>query len=203
MLYHVRVAIHILMFITAYCPECNEETEHEVVYESHDLLIRCTTCSHLQHIKKEKEPQSILVKTIVSKEGSSLVCTIELAQDDECSVGDHLVAECGEEAFGVEVTSIECGERRVQRAQAPDITTLWTRTIEKVVVKISIHDGRKTAPVYMECEGEQPFVVGEMYVVSGKRFKISHLKLRDGPLMRKEGWKTVAHRIKRIYGYRL
>ena len=191
------------MFITAYCPECNEETEHEVVYESHDLLIRCTTCSHLQHIKKEKEPQSILVKTIVSKEGSSLVCTIELAQDDECSVGDHLVAECGEDAFGVEVTSIECGERRVQRAKAPDITTLWTRTIEKVVVKISIHDGRKTAPVYMECEGEQPFVVGEMYVVSGKRFKISHLKLRDGPLMRKEGWKTVAHRIKRIYGYRL
>jgi len=42
-----------------------------------------------------------------------------------------------------------------------------------------------------------------MYVVSGKRFKISHLKLRDGPLMRKEGWKAIAHRIKRIYGTRL
>ena len=24
----------------------------------------------------------------------------------------------------------------------------------------------------------------------------------DGPLMRKEGWKTIAHRIKRIYGFR-
>jgi uncharacterized Zn finger protein len=55
----------------------------------------------------------------------------------------------------------------------------------------------------MECDGEHPFVVGEMNTVSGKRFKISHLKLRDGPLMRKEGWKTVAHRVKRIYGYRL
>ena len=55
----------------------------------------------------------------------------------------------------------------------------------------------------MECDGEQPFVVGEMYVVSGKRFRISHLSLRDGPLMRKEGWKTVAHRVRRIYGYRL
>jgi uncharacterized Zn finger protein len=191
------------MFITVYCPECNQETEHETVTESHDLLVRCTTCGNYQHVKKESEPRSIIVKTIVSREGTSLVCGIELDEEDECSVGDHLVAECGDDALGVEVTSIESGERRVNRAKAPYITALWTRTIEQVVVKISIHDGRKTAPVYMECDGEQPFVVGEMYVASGKRFKVSHLKLRDGPLMRKEGWKTVAHRIKRIYGCRL
>ena len=54
----------------------------------------------------------------------------------------------------------------------------------------------------MECEGEDEFVVGEKYVVDGKRFKLSHIKLRDGPLMRKEGWKTIAHKIKRIYGVR-
>jgi uncharacterized Zn finger protein len=144
-----------------------------------------------------------MIKTIVSKEGTSKVCGIEFAEDDECSVDDHLVAECGDDAFGVEITAIETGEKRVQRAKASAITTLWSRTIEQVVVKISIHDGRKTIPVYMECDGETPFIVNEMYVVSGKRFKISHLKLRDGPLMRKEGWKTVAHRVKRIYGYRL
>jgi uncharacterized Zn finger protein len=191
------------MFITVYCPECNDETEHELVSESRDLLVRCTACGHHQRIPKEREPQARMIKTIVSKEGTSRVCGIELAEEDECSIDDHLVAECGEDAFGVEVTAIECGDKRVNRARAPDITTLWTRTIEQVVVKISIHDGRKTIPVYMECDGEQPFVVNEMYVVSGKRFKISHLKLRDGPLMRKEGWKTVAHRVKRIYGYRL
>jgi uncharacterized Zn finger protein len=83
------------------------------------------------------------------------------------------------------------------------ITSLWTRVIEQVVVKISVHDGRKTIPLYRECEGEDPFVVGDVNTVQGKRFKITQLKLRDGPLMRKEGWKTVAHRIKRVYGYRL
>jgi uncharacterized Zn finger protein len=191
------------MFITAHCPECNDETEHEVVAESRDLLVRCTTCGHHQRVPKEREPEALMIKTIVSKEGTSRVCEIELAEDDECSVDDHLVAECGDDAFGVEITAIEAGEKRVQRAKARDITTLWSRTIEQVVVKISIHDGRKTIPVYMECDGEQPFVVNEMYVVSGKRFKVSHLKLRDGPLMRKEGWKTVAHRVKRIYGTRL
>jgi len=191
------------MFITLPCPECNDETEHEVIAESRDLLVRCTTCGHHQRVPKEREPQALMIKTIVSSEGTSKVCGIELAAEDECSVDDHLVAECGDDAFGVEVTSIECGDRRPQRAKAADITALWTRAIEQVVVKISIHDGRKTIPVYMECDGESPFVVGEMYVVSGKRFKISHLKLRDGPLMRKEGWKTVAHRVKRIYGTRL
>ena len=191
------------MFITLPCPECNDETEHEVIAESRDLLVRCTTCGHHQRIPKEREPQALMIKTIVSREGTSRVCGIELASEDECNITDHLVAECGDDAFGVEVTSIECGDKRPERAKASDITALWTRAIEQVVVKISIHDGRKTIPVYMECDGESPFVVGDMYVASGKRFKISHLKLRDGPLMRKEGWKTVAHRIKRVYGVRL
>ena len=185
------------MFITASCPECKDETEHEVIAESRDLLVRCTTCGHHQRIPKEREPQALLIKAIVSREGTSRVCSIEFAEEDECNVEDHMVAECGDDAFGVEITAIECGDKRVNRAKAPDITTLWTRAIENVVVKISIHDGRKTIPVYMECDGEQPFVVGDMYTVSGKRFRISHLKLRDGPLMRKEGWKTVAHRVNR------
>ncbi len=190
------------MFITASCPECREETEHEVVAESRDRLVRCTVCGHHQRIPKEKEPEVLLIRTVVSREGTSKVCGIELAKEDECHLEDHLVAECGEDAFGVEVTAIECGEKRVKRAKAPKITTLWTRAIEQVVVKASIHDGWKTIPVYMECDGEQPFVVGETYTASGKRFRVTHLKLRDGPLMRKEGWKTVAHRIKRIYGSR-
>ena len=190
------------MFITLDCPECKDETEHEVVSESRDRLVRCTACGHHHHVQREREPRSIVVKTIVSREGTSMVGLIEFAEDDECFVDDHLVAEVGDEAYGVEVSSIECGEKRVQRAKATTITTLWTRTIDQVVVKISVHDGRKTLPLYMDCDGETEFVIGEKYVVDGKRFKISHLKLRDGPLMRKDGWKTIAHRIKRIYGYR-
>ena len=129
----------------------------------------------------------LVIKTIVSREGTSLTGTIEFDPEDECFLDDHLVAECGDEAYGVEVTAIECGGKRLPRAKAKDITTLWTRTIDRVVVKISVHDGRKTIPLYLECEGEDEFVVGEKYVVDGKRFTLSHLKLRDGPLMRKEG----------------
>ncbi len=191
------------MFIPMYCSGCEKECGHEVVSDTRDRVVRCMTCGHVQRIKKEKTSGPVMVKAIVSREDSSMVCGIELMPDDECAIDDHLVAECGEEAFGVEVTGIECGERRVQRARAKAITSLWTRVIEQVIVKISVHDGRKTIPLYRECEGEDPFVVGDVYTVQGKRFKITQLKLRDGPLMRKEGWKTVAHRIKRVYGYRL
>ena len=191
------------MFITAYCPECKEECEHEVVADARDRVVRCTTCNHVQRIKKETASEPITVKAIVSREDSSAVCGIDLMPDDECSIDDRLVAECGDDAFGVEITGIETGERRVQRARAKAITSLWTRVIEQVVVKISVHDGRRTIPLYKECGGEDPFVVGDIYTVQGKRFKITQLKLRDGPLMRKEGWKTVAHRIKRVYGYRI
>lgn len=190
------------MFITVNCPECKDETEHEVVAESRDLLVRCTTCGHHQHIPKEKEPQPLVVKTIISRERESMVGSIEFAPDDEVFVDDHLVAESGDEAYGVQVAAIECGPKRPQRAKAKEITTLWTRTIDNVIVKISVHDGRKTIPLYMECEGETEFVVGEKYVVNKIRFSVSHIKMREGPLMRKEGWKTIAHRIKRIYGVR-
>lgn len=190
------------MFITVSCPECKDETEHEVVAESRDLLVRCTVCGHHQRIRKEREHAVLHIRTIVSREGMSQVCSIELLKEDKCTVEDHMVAECGDDAIGVEITAIECGEKRVRRAKASDITTLWTRAIESVVVKISIHDGWKTIPLYLECDGEQPFIIGEKYTVSGKRFTLSHLKLRDGPLMRKEGWKTVARRVKRAYGYR-
>ena len=51
-----------------------------------------------------------------------MVCGIELLPDDECSLDDHIVAECGDESVGVEVTGIEIGNRRVNRARARDIT---------------------------------------------------------------------------------
>jgi len=190
------------MFITVQCPDCKDETEHEVLSESRDRLVRCTTCGHHHRILLDKEPEPLAIKTVVSKEVVFLTGVIDFSPYDECFLEDHLVAECGDEAYGVEVTAIECGEKRLPRAKAKDITTLWTRTIDRVIVKISIHDGRKTIPLYLDCEGEEEFVVGQKYVVDGKRFTLSHIKLRDGPLMRKEDWKTIAHRIKRIYGFR-
>lgn len=188
------------MFITAYCPACAEDCECEVLADSRERTVRCLRCGNILKVKKEKTPGPVIIRTIVSHEGGSAVGAIEMMPDDECSVDDRLVAECGDEAFGVQVTSIETGQKRVSRAKAKEITALWTRVIDEVVVRFSIHSGRQTIPLYKVCDGEEFFTVGEVYSLKGKQFRLTHLKLRDGPLMRKEGWKTVAHRIKRAYG---
>ncbi|QYZ78715.1 hypothetical protein E2N92_04370 [Methanofollis formosanus] len=192
------------MYITVVCPQCEDETDHEVLKEAPaDLLVRCTVCGTIYHIPVPKE-RLIDVKTIVSMEKESLVGSVELLEDDLVSVGDNLLADCGDdEVISVEVTSIEVGERRVKRAKASEVSALWTRVIEEVVVKASVHHKAKTIPLYHLCDGEESFVVDEVYTFDNVKFRISHIKMRTGQVLRKDGWKTVAKKIKRIYGNKM
>ncbi len=187
--------------ISIVCPVCKEECEHQVLREAAELVVQCSECGQVHRIPKPPEPEILTIKAIVSLETESQVCSVEMLADEVVSLGDHIAAECEDEVFGVEVTGIEAGAKRVRRAKAAEVTTLWTRGIEQVVVKASIHTGRTTLPLYQTMEGEEEFVVGETYTFGGRRIRISHIKLRDGPVIRKEGWKTVARRVKRIYGY--
>lgn len=180
------------------CPSCGAEGALEPVEGG--KLSRCALCGTVHRTPKELPPRIRPVKTIVSRGSVSMVCSTELPEADEVAVGDHLVSECGEDVFGVEVASIEAGGRRVARARVPEITALWTRGIEQVSVKFSVHDGWKTIPLLYESDGEEPFVIGETFRIGTKRFRITHIKLRDGAMLRKEGWRTVAKRIRRIYG---
>ncbi len=184
------------------CPGCGSETDQEVLRESHDLLVRCTACGNVHHVARAAIPEPLRVRAIVSAGTESVPGTIELMPDDVVELGDLYVAEgAGDEAAGVEISSIEVpGGGRVPRARADGIVTLWTRVVEDVVVPISVHRGRETIPLHQRADGEQVFVVGEVYTFGGKKVRISHIKLRDGPVLRKEGWKTVARRVRRIYG---
>jgi uncharacterized Zn finger protein len=187
--------------ITIVCPLCKEECEHQILRDAAELVVQCSECGQIHRVPRPAEPRIITVRTIVSRETESQVCSVEMYSGEMVSLGDHLAAECGDEVAGVEVTSIEVGDKRVSQAKAEEVTTLWTRGIEQVVVKASIHAGRTTIPLYQSAEGEDEFVVGETYTFGGQQIRISHIKLRDGPVIRKEGWKTVARRVKRIYGY--
>ncbi|MDI6866361.1 HVO_0476 family zinc finger protein [Methanoculleus sp.] len=187
--------------ISIVCPVCKEECEHTVLRETGDLVVQCCECGHVHRMERPVEPATITIRTIVSYETESKVCSVEAFEDETVSIGDRLAAECGDEVFGVEVTGIEVGAKRVRSAVARDVTTLWTRKIDQVVVRASIHTGRTTIPLYQTMDGEEELVVGETRSFAGRHIRISHIKLRDGPLMRKEGWKTVARRVKRVYGY--
>ncbi len=185
------------------CPICGEETTHRILKESSDLLVQCEVCSHVHHVPRPSLPEPVAVRTIISDEDSSKVGTIELNESDICFIGDFFVAEAGEDIYTVEVCGIEVGQRRPSRAQATDITALWTRLIDNVVVKISVHDGMRTVPCYLRCDGERDFEIGSIENIEGMNARITHIKLRNGSMMRKEGWKAYARKIRRVYGTRL
>lgn len=184
------------------CPSCDEECTHTVLKEGKDLLVQCTNCGHIYHILPEKEPEPRVVKAIVSLEDESMIGTIELFEDEVVSVGDLLVAEVGDEAIGVEITGIEIGDKRRRRAPADVISTLWTRGVENVVVRVSVHDKEKTIPLSVSCDGEQDFIIGDVYQEGRLRYRVVQIKLRDGAVMRKDGWKAYARKIKRVYANR-
>jgi len=190
------------MYAEFFCPSCNGVREHTILKETSDLLVECKKCHRVHHVEKEKEPVEIEVKAIISVEKESRRGIIELSEDEIVSIGDLLVAEIDDDAVGVEVASIETGYKRVGKATAADIDTLWTRMIDKVILKVSYHDGRKTVPLYLEYEGEDDIVIGDVYNVDRYNFRVTHMKLRNGAMMRKEGWKAYARKIKRVYGVR-
>jgi uncharacterized Zn finger protein len=182
------------------CPHCGGEGLEEIRQAHGSRLLKCLSCGAVSRAPLREAPKILAVKTIVSREGDSKVCTTELPEDEIVALGDQLAAECGEEVIGVEIAGIETGERRVGKAKAGDVSTLWTRAIEEVTVHISVHDGRKTIPLLLKSPGEETFEVGDEKKIGKTRFRITQIKLRDGALLRKEGWRTVAKKIKRIYG---
>jgi uncharacterized Zn finger protein len=193
----------LIMDTRVFCYTCGRKEDHDVVSRTRGMKVRCTVCGTVQDIVQKKERPPLKIKAIVSEEDSSRVCTIELLSDETCGIGDHHVAACDDEFIAVEITGIERGPQRVRKARARDITTLWTRKIEQVLVRVSVHNRRTTVPVALDVSGEEPFVVGEVYRHNSRRFRVAHIKLRDGDSLRVEGQKAVARRIKRIYAYQL
>ncbi|HWQ65671.1 MAG TPA: HVO_0476 family zinc finger protein [Methanospirillum sp.] len=190
--------------IESFCTTCDEETDHEVLSRTQNMVIKCSICGATSRHPTPKEPILIMVKSIVSTEGESTVCHCELAEDEEVSVGDSLIAECeGGEGSAIEVMSIESGDKRLERALAKDINTLWTRVIDQVVVRFSVHHGWQTLPLYVRCEGDEKFVVGDVYIIKGVKARIGHIRMRNGTVTKRRGKFEVASTIKRVYAYRV
>ncbi len=111
------------------------------------------------------------------------------------SVGDEIIVE-NESAEAVRITAIESpqGVRQIQ-APAAFVKTLWTEKIDKVVVKIAVHRGQTTRSYDVPVEGDREFVIGERE----QRGEINRIKLRQGPVLERDGQTAQAKDIQRIY----
>ena len=183
------------------CPKCEKETMHQVLRgrlgkgKGGDLVldatVKCTICSEVHHINiRQKKP--IAVQVIISDGEKSERCVLEVPGEEEVEVDDEIEID----ELIVKITSIESGGRRVKRARASDIGTIWTKRFDTVPVKVSLYEGRFTQPETVECDPDQEFTVGAIIQIKGKPAVIENIKT-EAQVVRKGS--VLARDIQRVY----
>jgi uncharacterized Zn finger protein len=168
------------------CPSCGEHAVHEVLkgkmskkQDSMEATVKCQECGHT-YATVVREPELIKVPIIVSEQGSSKKEEIELEAGELLGLNDELYL--GE--THLLVTGIECGSRRVEKCDTKDISTIWAKKFDKVIVKISINKHTRTIPTQMEAMPDEEFYVGDMMTVGKEKVVIHNIKSKEGTVRR-------------------
>ena len=193
--------------IITICPACSSQELHDVLKRrGSDQLVRCTECGSVHNVALQTQaaPETTSVRIIVSAGEDSAQYNIELPLDHEVYTGDELLVDdpSADEVHLAEVASVESRGARVISALAADIDTIWSRAIDKVTVKVAIHDGKKTRSVRLQEYGDREFTVGSVEDISGSRCRIIRIKTRERGFRKYNGNVVRAKDVKRIFAER-
>jgi uncharacterized Zn finger protein len=186
--------------IEAKCPSCSpEEPKMHVLLKKHDGRVRCEECGHVHKIPVKKEKQ-LKIRVVISRQDKSSVQEMEAGSEDIIHADDEFVVDTGEEVSGVRVQSIELKDgKRVKKAKAPDIMTIWARAIDEVIVKIAVQKKEITESFDYKVNGDYEFIIGSTMKIGGYEVAITNIKVREGGIFRREGTAIKAKDIKRVY----
>ncbi|MFC4358391.1 HVO_0476 family zinc finger protein [Halobium salinum] len=194
------------------CPSCSPDTAtpHEVLKEAGLATVRCADCGHV-HKEELEEPETVEIDVVVSQDGESLTARVETEADESVGVGDEFIVDTPEAIMQVRVTSVEIGpEMRAEQAAASEVETVWTRAVDNVTVKATVHteggqdEGSRSER--LQVPGDYEFVVGEVGEFGDEKFEVQAIVVREeGPEYRHgkldhEGDMAFAKDVKRVYG---
>ncbi|HJH31898.1 MAG TPA: hypothetical protein C5S50_06920 [Methanosarcinaceae archaeon] len=192
--------------IEVVCPSCSPKIPvlHDVLKSGQNPVVRCKECEHV-HPTKIKTKKQINIRVIISKADESFKRSIRMDSDHEVYEDDELIVdnESEDEVYPIIVTSIESNDKRVGGAKAEDIGTIWGRAIDEVIVKVAIRSGNKTESLNKRVPGGYDFVIGDEGEINGKKFIITHVKIRNGEFCSGKGETVEAKYIKRVYAQAL
>ncbi len=147
---------------------------------------------------KEKKP--VRVRVIVSSGDRSYKGGVEFYAGESIRVGDEIIVELPDRVTLAEITAIELKNgKRGSEAVISEIETIWTREVEEVFVKISLHKGKYTESVKIKVPGEEVFRINETLRISGKPYRVIRIRTRDGRVLRSPFQEALAKEIVRIY----
>ncbi|WP_406655808.1 HVO_0476 family zinc finger protein [Methanolobus sp. ZRKC2] len=184
------------------CPSCSPKIEvpHDVLKSGQNIIVQCQECGNV-HPTTIERPKNANVKVIISRGEDSFSCIHRMTSEDVVRVEDEMIIddEVADEVYPIIVTAIDTDEKRVNAAKAPDISTIWGRAIDEVIVRISIHKGRNTQAVEKRVPGGYEFTIGNNDKADSIDFRVTKIKKRDGTFLSSRGTVVEAKDIKRVF----
>ncbi len=184
------------------CPSCSPKMSvaHDVLRSGQNTVVQCQECGDIHPAKIEKE-KTFRIKVIISKGEESFTRTTLMTSEDDIYVDEEIIVDDGEseEVYPIIITAIESGEKRTKNANASEVSTIWGRAIDEVVVKIAVHRGKSTEALQKRVPGGYEFIVGKEENVDRTNVRIKKIKIRDGSLESRTGTAVEAKFIKRIF----
>ncbi|MDR2866109.1 MAG: hypothetical protein LBV13_01715 [Methanomassiliicoccaceae archaeon] len=181
------------------CPDCEDVTLHDVLNgrmgkTSMDATIRCQDCN-LTRTTTVQFPKPTDVKIVISDGAVSEISTITLEDDDLLKVGDEFNMDDGRL---VKISGLELARgKRVKKARATEIKTIWAIEFDVIDVKVSINDDRRTHSKTIPSSPDDEFTVGNILSFDDMDCLIHSIKI-EGRMLRRGS--AEARNITRIYG---
>jgi len=164
------------------CIPCGRVTVHRIVHVQGnpgrggaELTLRCSECGNTAK-HRMKEERLVPVNYVLSEQGSSRRGTVSLFAEEFVEKGEELYL--GENRSVV--TAIETAAGRRNRAKASEISTLWAKDIERVVVRISVNRGSSTLSLRVSTEPEEEFSVGDIIDTEAGKAVVISMKTARG-----------------------
>ncbi|MFO8050384.1 MAG: HVO_0476 family zinc finger protein [Thermoplasmatota archaeon] len=187
--------------IFTFCEVCQEETPHRIIRgrmgtdpdSGFDGTVRCIECQTVHNAQLPVE-KPIKVNCIISDGKDSRRTEIDFGQLEEVRTDEEIFWE----DHNLKVTSIESGKKRVKRAKAKDIDTIWMKLFDSVPVKVSIVRGENTKSERISAAPEEEFAVGDILEFGRNKVMVDKIKTIRSMVYR-EGSPVEARNIKRVY----
>ena len=182
------------------CPICGSD-EIEILNSkqkttkkkfTEEYLLRCEDCGHVyKNTISLKKPRPY--RLIISEQDKSHKTTIDLSPSDELRTGDTLLTEFGQ----VEVTSIEVGDKRVEKSSLEDVNTIWASSVEipaRIGFSVDLHG--EVDSYKLDLERDFEIAPGDIVKIENHIVKVHVIKTQERKLT--SGF-AKAGVIKRVY----
>lgn len=182
------------------CPDCDDETEHQVLKgkigkSTIEGTFKCNECGKVTS-ETIRIPELIEVPVVYSDGDVSETTKTTIESDDIIMIDDEFELDDGRLVCVTHVDTID-GNIKRKKFPATMVKKLWVKKFDVLSIKVSVNDGQRTYSLRVEAEPDDEFVCGTQLSFEDFDCLIHAIKTKHS-LVRRGA--AEARDITRIYG---